>query len=112
MDVVQVFNGNVQMVFEKSWLMSGGSYLSLNDYGGASSLLRVWQTEGRVLREQGGYARQESKTQKNLLNSFVPIQRNGDKKEKVWARKLPLPSWCLMERESDCEELAFAHPTE
>lgn len=72
-NMVRVFDGNVPMVFVKLELRSRGIFPSLDDYDGASTVLRAWRLKRCVLQKQRVYAVRGFEAQKKLLKNFVFI---------------------------------------
>lgn len=82
-DVVRVSDGDVLMLFVKSEFIREEFYPSLDDNGGTLNVPRARGTEKGVMREERVYAGQKLQTQKMLLNSLVPIQKDFDENKKV-----------------------------
>lgn len=89
------------MVRVKSRFIIGVSCLITDDQNGAVNVFRAWQTEIFVLREQIKYASQEFGASKKLLNRFVLIGQESDRKEEVWVKTVLLLFRCLTKRENE-----------
>lgn len=74
---------DVPVVFVKLGLISGGFRPSLRSYDGASAVLIARRTEECVLREHRVFSGQGFGAQMNLLNSFLLIQEENERKEEV-----------------------------
>lgn len=72
---IRALNADVQMMFVKSWLTTGGFCLSLDEHDWALTVLRAWQTEGCIRREKRVYGSQEFRAQKKLSEKLCAHPR-------------------------------------
>lgn len=107
MDVVHLFGGEVQKMFEESGSIGGGFCPRLDDYGTASSVIRALSVEGYVEHERRVILNIEFEAQRKLLSQFVHIREERRTKKEARVEKVLLLFRCSMKGKGDKDELAF-----